>query len=281
MQLNRSLENPCYVFYPCACWNRNIHFLTKTDGETTETISGCDRYYFTGMICSFNGLICCVNYEGCSFCKWVRRSGRQDIRICNPATREVLLLPQGRKSEDVPKIGVAFGPGINEYKIFWFFFPRCSLKHVCINGIVYWFIKYEKGGLIVGSILAVDMEEKFSLISIPEEETLYPFLVNLEDCLCLVAESRLEKNRFDIWALQNSKDYVWVKKWSDYMRSFNIKHVNHIAVRKNEILFGSLEHYFFYDMETRTWRELNWAHGCQDLFSFPMVYTESLLPCKC
>lgn len=55
MQLNRSQENPCYVFYPYACWNRNIHFLTKTDGETTEILSGCDRYYFRGMICSFNG----------------------------------------------------------------------------------------------------------------------------------------------------------------------------------------------------------------------------------
>lgn len=137
-----------------------------------------------------------------------------------PATREVLLLPQGRKSENVPKIGVAFGPGINEYRVFLFFCtigesqdkhnecevypsitgswkgigrvahsPWGSSEHVCINGIGYWFVRSEKDGLIVVSILAVDMEENFSVINIPEEKTLYPCLVNLEGCFSLVAEN--------------------------------------------------------------------------------------------
>lgn len=66
LQLTRSQENPGYVFYPFACCCRNEHFLTKVDGETTETLPGCNENYFRNMICSFNGLICCINSEG--FC---------------------------------------------------------------------------------------------------------------------------------------------------------------------------------------------------------------------
>lgn len=68
-------------------------------------------------------------------------------------------------------------------------------------------------------------------------------MVNLEGCLSLVAENGVDEDRFDIWVLRDSKESIWVKKWSDYM-PFNIKQVNHVAVRKNEILFGSVKHYF-------------------------------------
>ncbi|KAJ9672004.1 hypothetical protein PVL29_025585 [Vitis rotundifolia] len=311
LQLLRSKEYPTYLFFPYTHWGRKVHFLTKTDGETTETLPGCDGYRFKDMICSFNGLICCINCEGLIFCKRTRTTGRLEIRIYNPATREVLLLPRGRNLGEEPKIGVAFGPRINGYKVFRFFCttgetqdkhnecevyssitgswkgigrvahsPWGSSKHVCINGIVYWFVRSEKDGLTVGFILAVDVEENFSVINIPEEKTLHPCLVNLEGHLSLVAANGVDKDRFDIWVLYDSKESIWVKKWSDYMPIFNIKQVNYVAVRKNEILFGSVKHYLFYNMVTRTWRELNWGHSCRDRFSFPMTYTESLLPCK-
>ncbi|RVW37333.1 hypothetical protein CK203_087740 [Vitis vinifera] len=161
------------------------HFLTKIDGETTETLPG----------------IRCIS---------IRTSLRLNIHIRNPATREVLLLPQSRGSKESPKIGVAFYPRTNEYKVFQFFNPagkshdkhsECevyssitgcwkgigcvahspwSSNHICINGTVYWFIRSEKNGLIIVSILAVDMEENFSVIGIPEEATLHTFLVSFE-----------------------------------------------------------------------------------------------------
>ena len=225
LQLIRSQENPIYVFYPYSCRCHSEHFLTKIDGETTETLPGCNRRYFKGMICSFNGLICCINTEGIR-CISIRTSLRLDIHIRNPATREVLLLPQSRGSKESPKIGVAFYPRTNEYKVFQFFNPagkshdkhsECevyssitgcwkgigcvahspwSSNHICINGTVYWFIRSEKNGLIIVSILAVDMEENFSVIGIPEEATLHTFLVSFEGCLSLVAGNVFDKNRF-------------------------------------------------------------------------------------
>ena len=156
--------------------------------------------------------------------------------------------------------------------------PWVSSKHVCINGIVYWFVRSEKDGSTVGFILAVDMEENFSVINIPEEKTLHPCLINLGGCISLVAENGVDEGRFDIWVLRDRKESIWVKKWSDYMHIFNIKQVKYVAVRENEILFGIVKHFFLYNMVTRTWRELE--HGCRDRLSFPMVYTKSLLPCK-
>ncbi|RVW94389.1 hypothetical protein CK203_037860 [Vitis vinifera] len=113
--LIQSQHNPAYVFYPYDLWHHNVYLLRKTDGEMTESLPGCDGIYFKGIICSFNGLICCVNYYSAFL---------HDIRICNPATGEVLLLPQSRELEHPGEVGVAFGPGINEYKVFQFYGER-------------------------------------------------------------------------------------------------------------------------------------------------------------
>ena len=296
--LIQSQHNPTYVFYPYDPWHHNVYLLRKTDGEMTESLPGCDGIYFKGIICSFNGLICCVNYYSAFL---------HDIRICNPATREVLLLPQSRELEHPGEVGVAFGPGINEYKVFQFYggtqhygcevyssitgswksigrvahtpYSSFSSNHVCINGIVYWFTRSEEG---IGSILVVNREEIFSTIQLPKEKILRPYLINLEGCLCLVVDNGLEGYRFDIWALQDSKESLWTKKWSDYMPFCSIADIiNHVVVRKNEILLGTITHFFLYNMGTRTWRKFNWEHDGEEIvICLSVPYTESLLPCK-
>ena len=304
-QLTRSQENPGYVFYPYACSCHNEHFLTKIDGETIETLPGCNEHYFRNMICSFNGLICCINPGG--FCHRTQRSLPQDIYICNPATREVLLLPQSRGSEGSPRIGVSFYPITNEFKVFQFFSlagksherKECEVyssingswkgigcvahrpRNSKLNGTVYWFIKTIKDGLSIVCILAVDMLENFSVISIPEEVTRCAFLVSFEGCLSPVAGNVFDKNKFDMWVLQDSKKSTWIRKCSDDMPISNIRRVKHVAVQKNEILFASMRHYFFYNMCSKTWREFNWVHDFRKRFSIPLTYTESLLHCKC
>ena len=98
--------------------------------------------------------------------------------------------------------------------------PNSSNEHVCINGIVYWFCRSRLDERLVGYILAVDWEENFSIIRIPEEETMKPFLVNLEGCLCMVVVAKVGGNFrdiFDIWVLEDSKESVWVKKLSDHI----------------------------------------------------------------
>ncbi|KAJ9672007.1 hypothetical protein PVL29_025588 [Vitis rotundifolia] len=316
LHLIQSRENPTYVFHRYTLRGGNIHLLTKTDEETTERfLPGCPGFYSKGMICSFNGLICCIDMQSHFLRKRIQRKTPDihiynpvivkglrrrtlDILICNPATQQVLLLPPTPESNYPGKVGVSFGPTINEYKVFQFFYtevhlyeclvyssitgswksigtiahsPSGSSNHVCINGIVYWFSISRIDGRLVGHILAVDREEKFSIIRFPEEETLDPFLVNLEGCLCLVS------------ALQDSMESVWIKKWSDYIPStFDIEPVTSVAVRKNEILFADPKLYVLYNMRTRSWRNFNRdrKHGTEELFSVPMAYTESLLPCK-
>ena len=312
--LVQSRENSSYAFYPSyPSWDGNIPLLTKTERKTTRSFLDCDGFYLKRMVCSFNGLICCIYFHGPIFYEWIKDSSTFDIHICNPATREVLLLPPTPTSEYIPKIGVSFGPTIgvsfgptiNEYKVFQFCHrkeqlyeckvyssivgswksmgtvphtPYSSSNHVCINETVFWFSLSIIDGRVVGHILAVDREENFSIIRIPKEETMRPFLVNIEGCLCLVARRGL--GRLDIWALQDSKESVWVKKWSDNIpRNFKIEQLCYVTVQKNEILFANWVRSVIYNMETRTWRGCNWEHGREDMFSLPMAYTESLLPC--
>ncbi|RVW94793.1 hypothetical protein CK203_029908 [Vitis vinifera] len=245
----------------------NVLFLTKVHGETTETIPGCSRHWCKHMICSFNGLICSISYKS-----FFEKKVHMGIVIFNPITQEVLLLPQSRLSAEVPKIGVAFGSRMNGYKVFRFFNPSGKSQDKHHECEVYSSITGSWKGI-------VDMEENFSVIGIPVEATLYPFLVSIEGCLSLVAKNVCD-NRFDIWILQDSKEFIWVKKCTAYMHAFNIKEVNHVTALKNKILFASGRRYFFYNMCSKTWREFDWGRDFQKRVSSPLVYTESLLPCK-
>ena len=308
LHLIQSQENPIYVCYSHTddgVDNAKLReMVSKTDGETGESIYECDdgywSNYFKGMICSFNGLICCLNSKECQ------------INICNPATREVLaIMPPAPLKRPSRIIGVSFGPTINGYKIFQFLSikkerilecmvyssitrswksigttqngPGFCSKHVCIDGIVYWLCE---SWTDIG-IFAIDREEKFSIIRIPEvKDKEDVFMVNLEGCLCLVVlfrvQNELSSRRFDIWAMEDMKESVWVKKWSDYIPISKIFVVSRVHVLKSYILFGNCQDFAFYDMGTRSWREFKWEYSRGLSFEcyYPVIYTESILPCK-
>ncbi|XVE50542.1 hypothetical protein DITRI_Ditri01bG0171100 [Diplodiscus trichospermus] len=126
LQLLWSKNHSLYIVYPYMDIIMKL-YLVKHSGEITRTIAFpyCNNLSTLTIICSFDGLLCCINYS------WKVDSGMivedvtdLEIRICNPATRKALLLPKGSPSEENPSIGVAFGPQINEYKIFRFFCPK-------------------------------------------------------------------------------------------------------------------------------------------------------------
>ena len=294
-QLRWSRENPSFIFFL-----RYENELIKISGEVFERIplpfgqrpNNCD------MICSFNGFICLTNYIG----------RNHNILIWNPATQEVQLLPTTTLSKKPPKIGVAYGPGT--YKLFRIFYPasksqpgycECevyssitrswkgigsvtywpmSSKHVSINETVYWFISAEKDRTVAGSILAVDLEENFRKISLPEEVSRNLSLVDLEGCLSLIS-IHVEANRFDIWVLQDYKnEAIWFRKCSEDMPILEIGYVFSVVAQKNEILFMLVERYFLYNIGSRTWRELDWGDVLRRMYPTAFAFTESLLPCK-
>ena len=318
LHLIRCQENPSYIVHHYRSVN-HIHLLTKIDGESTQILPSSNRFYFKGMICSFNGLICCIEHRirhVCT-CDHVDMYGMEylSITIRNPATQQVFLLPSTPalkcpNHKNLSTIGVSFHPTIYEYKVFQFFFKQwrphecmvyssitgswksittsvkhldSSNKHVCINGTVYWLCKSLLDGWLVDHILAIDWEENFSIIRIPEEETMNSVLGNLEGCLSIVVvvEDRPFEYRFDIWVLEDSKKSIWVKKLSDYM-SFSTKdRILWVVVQVNEILFGTKKQYSLYNIHTKSWRVFNWACGPYWSFLLPVTYGESLLPCKC
>ncbi|KAK9269491.1 hypothetical protein L1049_001266 [Liquidambar formosana] len=335
LQLSWSRENPIYIIYPYVDEIMTLYLL-KANGDLEQIIlPGFEDVPFPTMTCSYNGLICCINYACPS-----PKVTDVDIRICNPATRDVLLLPKGSPSKVEPTIGVAFGSRVNEYKVFRFFEkrikkedgkednelietevswgfsyedwesdsesneepPDCEIyssitgswrgigsveyrpmgyHYVCVNGIVYWFIGTKYYSTIPVSILSVDMEENFRTIDLPAEATEHSFLVDLQGCLLLIIVGDEHDHSLDIWVLQDRNESTWVNRCSSNIPIEANESVNSVSARKNELLFTTSFHYFIFNLDDKTWREvIFYAAGFDTDFSVAFSFTESLLPCN-
>ncbi|XP_010508647.1 PREDICTED: F-box protein At5g07610-like [Camelina sativa] len=124
LQLEQSRKNPTFIVCPAMEAAMKLYLMDAKSFNRSllNTIDPSQRSHedFMYMISSFNGLICCVNL----FCDEDVESKFCDLQIwiCNPCTRETLLLPQGRPSFDfVPSVGVAYGSDISDYRIFRIF----------------------------------------------------------------------------------------------------------------------------------------------------------------
>ncbi|XP_010545552.1 PREDICTED: F-box protein At5g07610 [Tarenaya hassleriana] len=122
MQLSRSQETPFYI--ACLQLDTDMVLYLMKPRETVShqfvTIPGSSKGGNLNMVCSFNGLICCINDPAEDEEDVLLRD--LEIRICNPATGDSLLLPQGTPSLDKdPSIGVGYGPDISDYKVFRIF----------------------------------------------------------------------------------------------------------------------------------------------------------------
>jgi F-box interacting protein len=318
LQLSWSLENPTYIIYPSMDEVMNLYRM-KGNGEIIEmiTLPGCENLSPLSLICSYTGLICCINYPLIHDLEMDKVDMTDfEIRICNPATREVFLLPNGSPSEKKLSIGVAFGPQTSEYKVFRFFysklesedihlecevyssrtgswrgigvvqhcpmgFQHCPLgsSHVFVNGKVYWFLASEEDHDIPGSVLSVDMEHNFRTINLPDEVTEHSFLVALEGRLSLVAVYD-EDEIVDIWALNDSNEPHWERRRSDYVVFSSMECVYYVTARKNEIFFITTDHYLIYNLDHGTWTELDLEDIFERNLPVALPFIETLLPCK-
>ncbi|EOA30667.1 hypothetical protein CARUB_v10013805mg [Capsella rubella] len=135
----RSISNKYFHKFLLEKWGKNPSFIAcpimeaamklyLMDAKSVErcllhTIDPSQRSQknFMYMISSFNGLICCLNLISVED-NVERKLCDLQIWICNPCTRETLLLPQGRPSCNFePSVGVAYGSEIGEYRVFRIF----------------------------------------------------------------------------------------------------------------------------------------------------------------
>ncbi|KAL4554898.1 hypothetical protein LXL04_037507 [Taraxacum kok-saghyz] len=220
------------------------------------------------LIASFNGLICLMNDATLH-----EMAYNMDLRICNPATHEVLLLPRSHMSQDKPIFGVLYSNKSHIYKIFKFFsddpkigYSRCEVyfsktrqwklatgvpthtlmqptrswlsnsNGVCVNEKLYWFSAdgYEDGIDYSASVLMVDMEENFRLIPLPT----YPetaFLIELCGRLCFVEWLGV---KFCLWLYNETNDGWYLLNIVIFpFKGMEIAHFDSVVTHKDEILF--------------------------------------------
>lgn len=311
LHLRQSREKPIYILYPFMDARRSL-YLMDADGVITGTINlpGLENLPSLCMIGSYNGLICFTNYP------WFPHSFKTqavvtdlEIRICNPATHEVWLLPNGSQLKRELGIGVAFGPGISEYRVLRFFSsksksevirPECEIfssstrtwrsigfvqhcpmgaHHAFVNGKVFWFIPSEEDHNIPGSILSVDLDENFKIIRLPVAVTEHAFLVDLEGCLSLIVVFD-DDDIMVIWILRDENESVWEEKCRDCIPYETVECLDSVAARKNDIFFITEERYFIFSMIKMSWKELDFEELFEQHSPVVFTYTESLLPCK-
>ncbi|XP_040988704.1 F-box protein At5g49610 [Juglans microcarpa x Juglans regia] len=317
LQLSQTPKSPTYIIYPYMDEVMNL-YLMKSNGEITEmiTLRDCENISSQSLICSYSGLICCINYPLIPNSKMDEVDLTDfEIRICNPTTREIFFLPKGSPSETEISIGVVFCPITTEYKVFRFFhskhesqdihleceiyssctgswrgigvvqhhpmgFRHCPLgsNHVFVNGKVYWFVALEEDQYTPGSILSIDIEENLRTINLPEEVTEHSFLVDLEGCLSLVAVHDGDEV-VNIWVLDDSNQPNWEIKCSVDTAFSSMECVDFVTARKNEVFFITTEHYLIYNVDYGTWTELDLADTFERNSPVAFPYTESLLPC--
>ncbi|XP_010488047.1 PREDICTED: F-box protein At5g07610-like [Camelina sativa] len=139
LQLSESRKNPSLVVCPTMETTMKLYSMDARSFRRSllNTIDPSQRSHEESMymISSSNGIICCVNticdedVEN-KFC-------HLQIWICNPCTRETLLLPQGRPSFGIePSVGVAYGSDISDYRIFRIFCVRKEIpkEKVTVKG---------------------------------------------------------------------------------------------------------------------------------------------------
>ncbi|XP_010517689.1 PREDICTED: putative F-box protein At3g10430 [Camelina sativa] len=318
LQLEKSRKNSSFIVCPIMESAMKLYLRDAKSFKPSllNTIDPSQRSQedFMYMISSFNGLICCVNL----FCDEDVESKFCDLQIwiCNPCTRETLLLPQGTPSFDfVPSVGVAYDSDICDYRIFRVFcarvgyyfcevysskngswkiigsVPRLPMRsglrpfrtgHIFVGGKIYWLVSLDEPG----EILSVDLEGRFDVMNLPKYSddlndenkiTEATHLLIFQGSLALFV---LHPGQMDIWVWKdNGEKYSWdlVLAIDTPIRDEEL--VLSVTSLKNKLVCVNETHWRIYDVETKIWRKIR---GPRTGFCNPAIFpfTESILPCN-
>ncbi|KZV29519.1 F-box protein-like [Dorcoceras hygrometricum] len=216
LHLSHAQKSPNYIICPFPKGSDIITHLSLMEGDGkiygTLPLPGFETISSPDMVCHLNGLICSVNEIDFD---------EVEIRIFNPITQELLLIPEGSPSLIPPSVGVIFDPNSTNYKVFRFFLdsieagtckcevyasdstewrlvsedverpdpnPICPMcpYYVSVAGKMYWFEWSEPDPSYPIRILSVDLNDEFSTIALPKAVNEWSFLIEVEGCLALV-----------------------------------------------------------------------------------------------
>ncbi|PIA50359.1 hypothetical protein AQUCO_01300836v1 [Aquilegia coerulea] len=219
----------------------NAHF--DDDSQRLYSIDGNGLATLTCMFINPHGT--CYDSKSCSglFCFPSFWSTGNCLRVCNPATQEVVTLPRTDTYYDLDSFEFGFNSSRKEYKVLaWTYslhyevftlgtnswrairnkpagrFQGHFLRSFCMNGSFYWYCDTKK--LIISFNLA---KEKFGQIHGPKRlnrgfESSVKHLFELDGCLCLVDHHYLYSNFgdnqshpriIDLWMLKDYNKKVW------------------------------------------------------------------------
>ncbi|KAL7592549.1 hypothetical protein Lser_V15G35299 [Lactuca serriola] len=293
---------------------RGIH-LMESNGTYTEsyTLPGFENVHHPLVISSFNGLICCIN----DVSKY-RMLYDIELRICNPATREVVLLPNSYMSVYMPVFGVLYSNKFHIYKIFKFFsdpihfgmgFSQCEVyssetgewellgsvpshplmnlrrtlasNHVCINEKLYWFLSDEEEFDLPSSILMVDMDCNVKEILLPTAAEI-SFLIDFHDRLCLVDWMC---GIIVLWLYDEARGSWHSKKVPPFPGNWlEVAQFDSVVAHKYAILFvyrdvAGFRHEILYNLVHATWEEFRITEDDKKAPIVVFPFFETLVPC--
>ncbi|KAK2984796.1 hypothetical protein RJ640_004621 [Escallonia rubra] len=314
LQLSWSKSDLIYLIFPRdedSDIVTEVHLMEDFVATSEIMLPGFENLCSPRVICSVNGLICCtIDVSPSALIHY-------EIRICNPITREVLVLPKGCPSAKDPSVGLAFNGDNSEYKIYHFFYDPCdnhceceiyssetgswrgigtvsefpmvnlcspnSADHIFVSGKLYWLMSSKEDTETPVSILSVSYNEQFSTINLPYEVTAWSFLIDLEGSLSLVCVDETEIG-VDIWVLEDHETSRWSLQGSGELDLENLAYFDSVVAIKREVFFiirdlFHTSHYRVYDLDLQAWRTLTFPrYEGYSPVAFPFV--KSLLPCK-
>ncbi|KAG8387180.1 hypothetical protein BUALT_Bualt03G0226500 [Buddleja alternifolia] len=275
LQLSWSEKKPKYIICPYPEYTDIVTHLSlmEENGIISRTIPlpAFDHICSPKMVCFLNGLICSVDeYEDEDEDYLID----VNIRVFNPNTQDIVLLPRGSPSNVTPSVGLAFDPKTYDFKAFRFFSDSSEEDDVKYKCEVYTSSSAE------WRIISEGVEH-------PEDNIFNSFSPNYVKCrwknvLVYFFKPGQHEDPNPYVEVYKLKDDGWCLRAKAELDLMDIHSFNSVAARDNEIFFIiRLEDesfcYLIFDLSDGTWVTLNLVETFEEYSPVAFPFVESLL----